>query len=1018
MMNSAELSIGTFEWRVLLRRIVAFGLGFLIVSAAVIANATERMDEETHSVVIDKLEIALKKAQEDETVSLAPIRQRLADLYSDRARIREMSEAQKGCKRGAKGCDGSSSDRRRALELYAASEKDTPQSEKGLLLIHMAHLHKLVNQPAKAEAIYDRLIKEGSSQHSTEILGEAYVGRAERRYMRAEFGPALADFEVALKMAKKYKRGPIAHRIAWCHLNLDSQDTAVAGLIAILKNPEMLKKESTKGPTIDLAFQEEVATDLATFYARGTIRSGDAARIAELSPEHARLRIMKYFASEAERLGQKRASLEAWALAAQFDPEGETSLENLIRVARVKYDLGDKPGTLETIQKAVALWKKQGCKQAETECENLRKRLRNLVTDWNKGESMKPTEHLLAAYGAYISKFDTDLQMSFFAAQIARELKKSNEAVALYHKTSLLAIKPAKNGDKEAQQILDASIAGEVDMAEAMAKGPESIEIRQRAYDHYLRLAPKGPLAHSVRYQRARLPYEAGSHDEASARLEAFAKSDDCRRLKAGKADSLCIQAADLDLDARVLLKDDVSIEKGALSYARIFPERKLEYLKIARTSAQNQAKTMEPQAALAKLASIDTTGMDREEHLRLVKNRLALAEKAKDLDATSAAAKELMRIKGIEDKDYELAVSRLAWVAEMKLDFKTAYDLSQKMDMSNLKPADRELRLAMFAELSGRNPTKHQENFIRLSRNAKERAIVRAKLVRAAKNPIRELRAHEHELKRFADIYAPLAFEIFARTGDRAYAERTLRTRSIRQHPAGRAMARQIFLADFTKQDQKIASHRLRTRSDRQVQVSLTERLQLIGKAEQVAAKAIQTKDWTSQLVTLSVLSRENKRLHDEVLALPVPRQLRGQDRVNYLNLVEAHARQFLAKHQAIEQKLAVFWKDSEAFEALVSDYETATRPELRRALARELRTIARVAPGSQKDRLNRALAGDVDLPTSTEVATVVKAVKEKPFNSGKLEKLRELEWSRGRETMVAYLDARLTRLKQETKQ
>ncbi|MEK7356819.1 MAG: hypothetical protein AAB250_10240, partial [Bdellovibrionota bacterium] len=962
---------------------------------------------------------------EDETVSLAPVRARLAELYSDRARLREMGEVQKSnqqtCQK-TKTCGASVNDRRRALELYTRAETETPQEEKGALLIHMAHLHKLVNQPAKAEAIYDRLIKDGPSKHQSEFLAEAYVGRATRRYSRSEFSNALVDFEAGIKLAKKYKRGPIAHRIAWCNLNLDRQETAVVQLLAILQDPEMLKRDSTSGPTTDVTFQEEVATDLATFYARGTIKPGDAKRVADLAPQPARLRVVKYFAAEAERLGQKRAALEAWALANDLDPEGETSLENLVRVARVKYDLGDKPGTLETIQKSVALWKKRGCKANELECENLRKRLRNLVTDWNKGESLKPTENLLGAYVAYNSQFESDLQMNFFAAQIARELKKSTDAVAMYHKNSILAVKSAKSGDKEAAQILEASIAGEVEMAEAAPKEGElraaSIEMRQKAYDHYLRLAPKGTLAHSVRYQRARLPYEAGSHDEASSRLEGFAKSEDCRRLKAGKADSLCIQAADLDLDSRVVLKDDVAIEKGALSYARIFPERKIEYLKIARTSAQNQAKTMEPSRALAKLASIDTTGMDRDERLRLVKNRIALAERAQDLDQTSSAAKELLTIKGIEDKDYELAISRMAWVAEMKLDFKSAYQLNQKMDMSNLKPAERELRLAMFAELSGQNPQRHQENFIQLSKNSKERALVRAKLVRASRNPIRELRRHEHELVRFPAIFAPLAFEIFARTGDRGFAEKTLRIRSLRSQPAAKAMARQIFLADFMKLDQKVGSHKLRTRSDRSVQMSLTERLQLIGKAEQTAAKAIQSKDWTAQLVTLSVLSRENKRLHDEVLVLPVPRQLRGQDRLNYSKLVEQHANSFLFKHQAIEQKLAAFWKDSDAFTSLVDDYESATRPELRRALARELRVIAHVAPESRKERLERALKTDVDIPSSTEVATVVKAVKDKPFSPNKIEKLRELESSRGRETMVAYLDARLTRLKGEVKQ
>ena len=1020
-MASQTLSIAAdLNWRTWLRRGVAFALGFLIVTSAALAfaseknEAPEKMDETTHTIVIDKLELALKKAKDDETVSLAPIRSRLADLYSDRARIREMKEAEQKCSGTGslkvKGCDGSMKDRKRALELYSAVVKETDQANRGALLVHMANLYKLVDQPEKALAIFDGIIKDGARLHSTTILSEAYSGRGESRYMKAQFAKAQDDFEAALRMAPKYKRGAIAHRIAWCHLNRGDQPTAVAQLIAILTTPDLLKRESTDGPKLDLSFQEDVATDLVTFLSRGTLKSGDAKRVADLAPEHARLRITKFFASEAERLGQKRAALEAWALASTMEPKGESTLENTIHIARVKYDLGDKAGTLQSMQESVKMWKELGCKD---DCENLRKRLRNLVTDWHRAEHLHPSEPLLGAYIAYNSLFENDLEMNFFAAQVAREEKRATDAAAMYHKTSLLASKPAKSGDKTAVQILDASLAGEVEMAEAAPKGADSFTLRQNAYDHYLRMAPQGPLAHSVRYQRARLPYEQGANDEASVRLERFAKSDACRGSKSGEEHQLCLQAADLDMDARVQLKDDESVEQGALAYSKIYSERKLEYLKMARTSALKQSQNMDASSALSKLAHIDTTGMDRNERLRLVKTRLTLAEKSKDLDGTTLAAKELMSLPKLDAKDHQYALSRLAWVAEMKFDFKAAYALNEKMQSKELTPADRELRLAMFAELAGQDQRRHQEQFLRLSRDPAKRAVIRAKLVRSARNPILEMRHHEQELARFPSIYAPLVFEVYAKTGNRSFADHSLRSRALRAQPAGRALARQIFLIDFSKADQKIASHRLKTKSDRQIQASLRERIKLLAQSEKAAMQAIQSKDWTAQLVTLAALSRENKRLYTEILALPVPRQLKGQDRVTYLNLLEQNANVYLAKNQAIEQKLAMFWKDSAAFTNLVSDFDASTRPEVRRALAKELRVIAKVAPVERRQRLEKALSESGDEPSTVEVATVLKSVKEKPFSSSKLEKLRSLEMSRGRETMVAYLDARLMTLK-----
>ncbi len=964
----------------------------------------ENMDSETHTVVIDKLEMSLRKAQDDETISLAPVRARLADLYSDRARLRDLA-AKGGASKDAR------SDRARALELYVLVLKEASKEERGSILVHMSHLNSMLARNKEALAIWQLIITEGPSKHAPAILQQAYAGRAETLYQRGEFKKARTDFEVALRFAPAVKRGPLAHRIAWCNLNLDDQETAVEQLVQILKSPSLLKRESTEGSATDEAFEDEVANDLATFVARGRVTSEQIALVEKLAPKRSKLAVTKHLAEETERLGQPRAALEAWAIVQKYEPRGADRLQVSSRVARLRYNLGDKAGSLKAIQVAMKDWSQ--CNE-KLDCDNLRKEIRNLITDWAKAETKKPSENLLGAFVSYVSVFSDDMEMTYFGAETAKAVKQSVVANSLYHKAALLA---RSSKDAKAAQILESSLTNEVEMAE-LAPKEEGYALRQAAYDFYISMSPKGDINHKVRYQRARLPYEMGNNAEASARLEAFAKSTQCRSASAADA-QLCIQAADLDLDARVLLKDDVAVEKGALQYARLIPSKKLEYLKIARTSALKQAAGMEPSAAIAKLASINTEGMDRDESLRLLKTRMSLSEKTHDLPALKAAAAQLLKTPKIDAKDHEYALSRLAYAAEMQFDFGQAYAYSSKMEMPQLSDADRELKLAMFAELAGKDPRKHEEKFLQMSKSAAKRSVVRAKVVRSAKNKAREL-ARQVELKRYPSIYAPLVLEIYASTGDRSFAERELRSKVVSAQPAGKVLARQLFLADFAKVDSKISMHRIRSKSDSLMQRTLAERINLIGQVEKQAAKAIKTGDWTTQAVTLAVLSRENNRLYSDVMALPVPARLRGKDRLQYQQMVEQQANVFLQKHQAIEQKLQGFWNDAKAFQAMVDDYSTA-KPELRRLMAREIKTLARVAPGDRQTTLNKAMREGVDVASKAEVASATLDARQAPFDAGSLAKLRELEESRSRETMVAYLDARLSTLKgskEESKQ
>lgn len=1023
------------------------------------AARAEKMDSETHTLVIEKMERVLAVGKEDETLHLRPVRARLADLYAERARLRAMTEAEKGCQN----CMGSLDDRKRAIALYEVIIKTSSNVEKGPVLIQMAHLNDLIGQKAKSVRIYEDVIRGGARVYGKKVTSLGYTGLAEAQFSKGQFKAALGNFVAADKLAEPSKRGYIAYRIAWCQLNMGDQVKAVRSLVKLLETPEFLTRESTTGPVHDDSFHEDISRDLATFLARGTLGASEIRLLDSLSPERAKRDNLHHLASEAERLGNRDGALEAWAVFLEHETKPTDRLEAMVRVAQIRFDLGQKDRALEGMGRAVETWKKQGCKEdrsddkggdkndGESKCLSLRMRLRKLVIDWNRMEKKKPSPMLLEAYQVYLSKFDDDVEMSAWAALVARETKQSRVAAALYHKTSLLAAaslagkRPLNPAEKEytakdaqaTQEILEGALVSEIEMAELSDKLADKTDktkprregeidtraLREAAYDHYLKLNPQGKMAAKVRYQRAHVAYERGDHKTALDRFDDFVSSSICQKPPTTEAADLCVKAADLALDTLVLLKDETAIEKHALKYAVIVPSRRVEYTKIARKSVLNQvarvnndpqSSSSEVQRALEKLSRVNLAGASREETLTYHKNRLMLAEKARDLRETDRAADGLLAMKDLSAQDREYALSRKVWAAEMALEFPRAYSIALKCGMPELSREERALRLALLAELAGHNPRPHEEDYLSISHDRTKAALVRAKMVRSSHHPLAEIRKYEAHLARVPAVYAPLALEIFARTGDVGFAERVLRDRRIMREPAGAALARHLFLRDFASVQNRLARHGISSRSDALLARTLTSRVQLLGQAEQAAAQAIRSGDVLLQMVTLSVLAKENLRLHDEIIALPAPAKLKGPAREKYLKLVATKAQPYQVKHDEINAKLAVLWKDDAAIEAIAEDF-TRVRRELKPVLAKDLRVVAGVAPSGPRRRIEKALASDDERPSQGALVAARREVKEGPFNARRLATLKELEEKNGGETMVAYLDARILKLREQ---
>jgi len=961
----------------------------------------EKMDAAIHTVVIEKLEQTLKETRESENLSLRPTRARLADLYAERARLRAMNEAETNCNE----CTGALEDRKKALALYDVVLREADRANRGPLMLQMAQMRELNGEFKKAESLYNQVVTEGRSQHAAAVLSEAYLGRAEALFAHGDVNKAQKDFETAHRLVGPGRKGQVMSRIAWCQLNKGEQGQAVRTMIHILETPDLLTRESSEGTAYDASFHEDIARDLATFLARGDVTRREIRLMESLAPERAKKETLRHLAGECERLGQKKAAIEVWAIEAKYETTPAERLEAMVRIAQIRFELGEKKEALAGMRAALAEWARNGCADGEI-CSGLKLRLRNLVIAWNKSEKKAPSALLLDAYLAYLGQFGDDMEMNQWAGEAARGLKKYAVAAGLFHKSAGLA---STSKEKNAKQLLETALHGEVEMAE-ISKDPGA---REKSYEHYLALNPNGAINAKVRYQRAHVSYERGQMAEASNRFHEFAASFACQK-SGQETQQLCVQAADLDLDALAGMRAHATVQARGLEYAKLFPARRQEYGRISRTAVLKQAEGMEPQAAIAKLAEADFTAATTAERVKYLKTYLALTEKARDLEATRRGADALLATPGLSASDREFALGKKAWAAEMALDFAQAYSIVRKMKLASMRADEKAMKLTLLAELSGNDPKPHELEFLRASRDGFQKAFVQAKMVRASRHPQVELAKYEKSLRAYPALLASVTLEVFAKTGNISIAERILRDRRVVAEPAGRALARELFVRDFLSLERAVSRHRLHAGSDALMQASLAQRLKMLAQAEKAGNQAIASRDWAAQIVALSLIARENRRTYGDIVALPVPKKLKGEQRRKYQIAVEANARVYLRKHDQVAQKLAELWADSASQEELARDYRTA-QPMVRGLIATELRKLSEIAPDSRRSEIASVLRNGVQMPSEKALADARREAKEKPFSAVSLGKLRDLEVVRGRETMVAYLDARLLKLRGE---
>jgi tetratricopeptide (TPR) repeat protein len=199
------------------KRAVSWSL-FLVLAHSFHAEA---MDLDTHNMVIEKIRQGLD-------LNPAPeVRLRLADLYSDRARLKALQEAEKNCQN----CEKSHEDRKEALSLYQAIFDRLSQEEQLRSFEQIAQAYTILNQQTQAKSFYDKVIK---GKYSHGLKARAYLHKADQDFFAHKYSAAYQNYKKAISMERAQKTPVVGYRMAWCEFNQGQYELAKTHLGQIL----------------------------------------------------------------------------------------------------------------------------------------------------------------------------------------------------------------------------------------------------------------------------------------------------------------------------------------------------------------------------------------------------------------------------------------------------------------------------------------------------------------------------------------------------------------------------------------------------------------------------------------------------------------------------------------------------------------------------------------------------------------------------------------------------------------
>ncbi len=977
-------------------------LSFCLLAASL--SRAEKLDLSAHNAIIQKLESAASVSGDDSMVQSTSLNYRLADLYAERARLMSMEEQGQGASKYAAQI---TADRKKSIDLLKKVISTLPQDKKGSALMQMAHLHELLAQNTDALKIYELIEKNPRDyDQKTKALTEIKLG--DSAFSKSDLEAAQKHFEKSLTFSENPRKVYSHYRLAWVHFNQGQTLVAEKQLMTLLLNPKLYRNSEGE---IDQAFVEEATHDLATFIARNDMQQTDLKSFIKVTPQSLQKKNLIYLAQELDRTAKKTNALKVWALVGAQNLTFEDQVERQIQMTRIEYDLGHLSAVNLEISKSILLLKKSACQGSAT-CTLAQQNLRRVITDWARAEERKVSTELITAFNKYTESIE-DYEMNFWAAGLATKRNQHQDAFNFFLRASNL-LKAINPKNQQQTKLFESSLVGGIEMAE-FAKDPKS---KVAAYRRYLEYNPNGVQKNEVRYQIARWYYDQNQF--LTARDE-FKKLS----LDSTMTSALIEKSADLCLDTDVLLKDEPRIEQDSLELSAKIPQKKIEFLAIYRKSILNQTAAVlntkqndeQLKTELLKLNRINSASFSGGEQQQLLKNKMEISYRLKDVDSLIIYSNQFLALKHLNSVDQQKAYHYLAWTAEIRMNFKESLKFMKLITPEKKELAAYLLKMALLKELSMQNPTSEYEKFISVSRDRNKVAFAAHQIVLHSAMPLKAFNKYEPVLKKNADLFPSAAIFVFEKSNDTKFSNRILHQSIFKKSPEAQLVRHQNSFEEFKALAHKVSQAKLRTGNDSLIKKSLIERNELIHQLEKVVNKSISKKDVVEQLAYLPVLAHENKRMAQEILALPKPKKMNKQEKVVYEEQLNLLIAPYQNQSLAIETKIKDLFKlapTQEILTELGSWSAQINRPGHLLALQElsllksSVQSLGLTSPAFEKlSERKQKVSSQL-----TEASNLQMKIFKSPFDFNYLEKLKNLQQSLGSGPMVAYIDTRMSEL------
>jgi hypothetical protein len=988
----------------------------IALSVVVKSHAAEKADN-NRNYLIDKLHRVVTNLAPSDSAKNGIIL-RLADLLSDRARHNTMLLSEGPCKT----CISPEVDRKKALQYYNEAYPKVAEANKAKVLVQMGHLNQLLGNQNAAVDIYTRITNESSDQVAR---SEAFLAIGEIFFKKSEWNKAQSYYDKSIDASNNESKGYATYRLAWSHFNQGHASIAKEKLLTILKTPALLSKSGSNQAVTDVAFHEQVAKDYAIICG-ANFDEVDLKNIFEFSPEKKKLENLFAVSSELERTAKKKEALIAWNFLYQNQPQPQDRAVTKAHLATVNLQLGKNTDALKDINEAYALIAEAKVK-FPNEAEDARRLIKSSIITWNQAEKKKPSAELLEAYQGYLTNYGFEKEMSQWAVQIAADLKKWDVAWSI-HKTATNSVATNSKDPKAAATDFENHLLLGIELGES-SKDPA---VLAEAQNEYLANSKSKSKYWEVFYQKAYTGYEKAENEEFLKPLATIVES------KEAPAD-LRVKSGDLYLDYLAAKKKDAEIEVQARTFHKLMTGVKGydgDWAKIAEKSVLNQVaanvQANNLSAAWEKIESFQVKNADAKDVITYYKNKVIIAEKRNDINAAYVAAKDLSALKGADKEDKIFAQAKMAYYSDLKMDFKAALSLTEQLPESIIATDKKNLKLAMYSDLLGQNSTTYLKKFVETSKDqaSKEAAVV--VIINKSSNMDDDIKKQEKSIATSYIVLGQLAALSYAKNGDKSYGRQMVeKNAEIRKTSFGAMVTNDQKLKTLGALGESIEKMALDAdigKKDFQKKLGkdMNTRIQAFAKLDELTADAIKTKNWTLQVVALSLIARESDRFYSEILSLPMPEGLSSEEQGEYMRLLGEKAEPYKAKAAQAKAKATEFWSDntwqtamttklSGNYAALAQNEKVQLTKVADDKNKAALAGMAAANAGTAADKDNKVLATAV---SAVDIETAKAQVKNEPFNVSKIQTLKDLETKNGNRAMVQYLEGRINDLNTSVKE